>query len=113
MMANWDLDSLWADLPRVKAGTTLVVGAADGMVPPEDAARVAERIAHARIVRLRHLGHLLHEEKPALAADLIRQIAAGGPIHLAPELGRVEEQGGRHDRRHSGRGHAPIKETHG
>jgi magnesium chelatase accessory protein len=55
---------------------TLIVGDKDGMVPPEDATRVQERLPHGRIVMLPGLGHLAHEEEPGLVARLIEEAAA-------------------------------------
>jgi magnesium chelatase accessory protein len=71
MMANWDLVPLLRDLPRLEPRLVLVVGSQDRSVPPAQAERVRARLPAARIVTLRGLGHLAHEEKPAEAAALI------------------------------------------
>jgi magnesium chelatase accessory protein len=75
MMANWDLDPLMRDLPRLKPRLDLIVGQADSAVPPDDADRVAARWPATRITRIPRLGHLAHEEDPATFADLIAGIA--------------------------------------
>jgi len=72
MMANWDLAPLLRDLPKLAAALVLVVGAKDRAVPPAQAERVRARLPAARIVTLPGLGHLAHEEQPAMIADLIR-----------------------------------------
>jgi magnesium chelatase accessory protein len=50
-------------------------------VPPETARQVQAKLPGARIERLRGLGHLAHEENPALVAELIGRLAeeAGFP----------------------------------
>ncbi|MFN3613411.1 MAG: alpha/beta fold hydrolase BchO [Rubrimonas sp.] len=79
MMAEWDLRPLLRDLPRLKPALTLAVGEADRAVPPADADAVARLVPGARVVRLAGLGHLAHEEKPEVAADLARRaLAAAG-----------------------------------
>ncbi|MEQ8659834.1 MAG: alpha/beta fold hydrolase, partial [Gammaproteobacteria bacterium] len=72
MMARWDLAGFAARLERCRAPLTLVVGGADRMVPPGDAARVAARLPHARVTRLDHCGHLAHEEAPQAVAAICR-----------------------------------------
>jgi magnesium chelatase accessory protein len=87
MMARWNLDDL--DLTQLDAPVTLIVGDRDGMVPPEDATRVEARLPHGRVVTLRGLGHLAHEEEPEIVARLIEEVAAmdqrrrGQPMTLA------------------------------
>lgn len=76
MMANWDLQPLLRDLPRLGAPLLLVVGMADRAVPPHQAKQVQDRLPAARILRLPGLGHLAHEEDPARVARLILDEAA-------------------------------------
>ena len=76
MMANWDLPSLWRDLPQLKTPLGLLVGSNDLIVPPLTAARVAAALrAQPRpaVHSLPGLGHLAHEEEPALVAQHILQ----------------------------------------
>ncbi len=75
MMARWDLDSLARDLPRLKLPLTLVTAAGDRAVPPDTAARVKALLPSAEVRTLRSVGHLAHEEKPAMIADLIIELA--------------------------------------
>ena len=75
MMANWDLEPIGADLPRLPVPLVLVVGTSDGSVPPEDAAQVRRRCPSAIVERLRGLGHLAHEEKPDEVTQLVLRYA--------------------------------------
>ncbi|AOF80362.1 alpha/beta hydrolase family protein [Methyloversatilis sp. RAC08] len=68
MMANWDVAPLVRDLPSLRAPLTLVVGKGDETVSPEESRRVHRMIPGSRLVELDGLGHLAHEEAPALAA---------------------------------------------
>jgi magnesium chelatase accessory protein len=81
MMANWDLQPLLRDLPRLDPALILVVGTDDRAVPPAQAERVQARLPGSRIVRLPGLGHLAHEEQPRKVADLL--------IALQAEQGRT------------------------
>jgi magnesium chelatase accessory protein len=72
MMAHWSLNDLLASLPSVPAGTLLITGANDQTVPPDVSERAATRMPDARHISLHDYGHLLHEENPQLAVDMIR-----------------------------------------
>jgi magnesium chelatase accessory protein len=76
MMANWDLDPLMRDLPRLRTPLILVVAERDCTVRPAEAGRVRELVPGAETHHLPDLGHLAHEERPRLLADLIRSVAA-------------------------------------
>ncbi len=76
MMANWDLLRLTEDLPRLKVPLSLVVGANDLTIPPRQASEVMalmtkSSLATATLTRLPGLGHLAHEERPDLIAEVI------------------------------------------
>jgi magnesium chelatase accessory protein len=75
MLANWSLDQLQRDIGRLATPLALIAGAQDKAVPPETARRIQMRLPKARIERLRGLGHLAHEENPALLAALIGRLA--------------------------------------
>jgi magnesium chelatase accessory protein len=64
MMANWELDRLADDLPRLKTPLVLVVGSNDLTIPPEQARRVHKLVRGSEVVALSGLGHLAHEERP-------------------------------------------------
>ncbi|GJD48072.1 4,5:9,10-diseco-3-hydroxy-5,9, 17-trioxoandrosta-1(10),2-diene-4-oate hydrolase [Methylobacterium crusticola] len=91
MMANWNLDALDRDLPRLAVPALLIVGEADRAIAPETARDVARRLPRARVERVGALGHLAHEERPDLVAGLIEREAQGlgvlAPAHLAGEAG--------------------------
>lgn len=77
MMARWELEPLLAAAPALAAPARFFAGLSDGAVPPDGARRLARRIgAHAGLREFPGLGHLMHEEAPALFADAIREAAA-------------------------------------
>ncbi len=74
MMANWDLDALAYALPRLKTPLHLMVGTRDGTVPPAQAERVIARLPAGlphSLLKLEGLGHLAHEEQPAMVAEWV------------------------------------------
>lgn len=75
LMAHWKLRPLLADLGRVTAPATMVLGENDRATPPDEAWAAARRIPGCQQVRLPGLGHLAHEEDPGHTADIIRQAA--------------------------------------
>ena len=75
MMANWDLEALKRDLPRVQVPLLLVHGERDGAIPLSAAREATALIPGATLVPLAGLGHLAHEERPDEVADLIRTFA--------------------------------------
>lgn len=75
MMASWDLDPLLDDLPRLKVPLVLVAATEDRTVPASQAYEVKARLRSARVVRLRRLGHLAHEEDASAVATLVEDAA--------------------------------------
>jgi magnesium chelatase accessory protein len=71
MMANWRLEPLERDLPRLATPLALIVGADDRTIPPADAVRIRALLPAAKLISLPGLGHLAHEEAPAKIAELI------------------------------------------
>jgi magnesium chelatase accessory protein len=71
MMANWDLETLQRDLPRLSPPLLLLTGDADRTIPPSEAARVLAMLPSARQVLLPGLGHLAHEEQPQQVLELL------------------------------------------
>ena len=71
MMANWDLAPLLRDLPRLEQELLLVVGDRDRTIAPAKAERIAAIVPGARIAHLPGLGHLAHEERPDLVAEIV------------------------------------------
>ncbi|WP_295848607.1 alpha/beta fold hydrolase BchO [Tardiphaga sp.] len=76
MMANWQLEPLQRDLPRLKAKLVLVAASGDRTISSDVARRVANLVPGAVIARVASLGHLAHEEQPALIAQMILKHAA-------------------------------------
>ena len=88
MMANWDLPSLNRELGKVPCPVLLIAGALDEMVPSSDARITQGMVPDARVVRLKGLGHLAHEEQPVLVAGLIDDVFHGRELKLDPAKGR-------------------------
>jgi magnesium chelatase accessory protein len=74
MMANWDLEELARDLPRLGDRLVLVAAEGDRAVPVKVARKVAALVPGARVILQPRLGHLSHEEAPAETAALLRGI---------------------------------------
>ena len=88
MMGGWDLDALWPRLPRLPRPFTLLVGEADGTVPPAQARLVAAHCPGTRVVSRAGLGHLAHEEAPAWVADQVQQVwVAAQPLAAVQNVG--------------------------
>ncbi len=75
MMANWDLDRLHRDLPRMTVRTLLIVGGDDRAILPDTAFTLRDRLADARVALVRGLGHLAHEEAPERVAEILLEEA--------------------------------------
>lgn len=75
MMTHWDLDGLARDLPRLPVPLTLVTASTDRAVPPATAAAVRKILPSAAVLALKGVGHLAHEEKPALVAEVLLDAA--------------------------------------
>jgi magnesium chelatase accessory protein len=73
MMAAWDLHWVESDLRRLNSFLYLVKASNDRTIPPVTADRAARLARQSAVISLVGLGHLAHEEKPALAADVISE----------------------------------------
>lgn len=73
MMAEWDLDALRRDLPKLTTPLLLIHGEADTAIAPRYATEAAALVQRGRARLLPNLGHLAHEEKPADVATIIRK----------------------------------------
>jgi magnesium chelatase accessory protein len=71
MMANWDLEPLKRDLPKLAVPVLFVHGNKDAAIPIAKAREAAALVRGARFEMLHGLGHLAHEEAPAVVAVLI------------------------------------------
>lgn len=93
MMAMWNLESLKRDLPRLTVPLELIACGGDAAVPPESAFTVRDIASGAHVSYVRNLGHLAHEESPAIIADLVQAAwrrcqGATRDAGSAPETGR-------------------------
>lgn len=78
MMANWDLPALARDLPRLQTPLCLAVGSKDRTIAPAQAQQVLALLPRHPLTTLTTfagLGHLAHEERPDLAAQLVLRVA--------------------------------------
>jgi magnesium chelatase accessory protein len=75
MMANWNLNPLVADLPKLSAPLTLVAAENDHAVPPRVAHSVKALVPKSRLILLPGLGHLAHEEAPGQTAEIVHHAA--------------------------------------
>ena len=71
MMGVWDVRPLEREMADLKTPLRLVVGANDRMILPGEALRVRRLLPRAEVMQLPGLGHLAHEEQPAMLAQLI------------------------------------------
>lgn len=79
MMAQWTLDRLLADLPKITVPCLFITAAGDRAVPPDVSAKAAARMPSATVAALPTGGHLIHEEMPDQVAALITGfLGAGG-----------------------------------
>jgi magnesium chelatase accessory protein len=71
MMASWDLRDMDDNLVRLKCNVVFVAGDKDKSVSPETADRAAAKCHGSKALHIAQYGHLLHEEAPELAAQII------------------------------------------
>jgi len=71
MMANWDLRTLAAELPRLHVPLQLLAAEGDRTLPPAHARRVGELLPQAGLTLLPGLGHLAHEEDPQRVFEVL------------------------------------------
>ena len=75
LMANWDLNALERALPHIGVPVLLAHGDRDATIPVATSRTVADRLPNGRLLIVPALGHLAHEEAPALHADIITDFA--------------------------------------
>jgi magnesium chelatase accessory protein len=71
MMASWQLETLTERLSSLNTPLLLLAGENDRTISPSQATLVSERVACATAERLPNVGHLAHEENPALLENAI------------------------------------------
>jgi magnesium chelatase accessory protein len=72
MMASWDLRGMDDNFVRLTQDCVFVAGENDKAVPPETADRAAAHCRSAKTMHINGFGHLLHEEHPKMAAEIIK-----------------------------------------
>ncbi|MBJ6122952.1 alpha/beta fold hydrolase BchO [Sphingomonas mollis] len=77
MMADWNLEALRRDLPRLSTPLLLVHGEGDTAIPIATARTAAAMVGDGRVMPLAGLGHLAHEERPGEMAAIIRRFVEG------------------------------------
>jgi magnesium chelatase accessory protein len=77
MMANWNLRDFAAALPGLRTPLRLIAASDDRTVPPAQAVNVAMQVPGARLIGWPGLGHLAHEEQPALLVRALDDVRAG------------------------------------
>ncbi len=82
MMAQWDLAALSRELPKLDVRLILIAAGNDEAVPADWAFEVEKRVGDARVVYLRGVGHLAHEEQPDEVASLIIEEAQRAGVAL-------------------------------
>ena len=80
MMARWKLEPLEAAFPQITVPVTLVYGERDRAMPPQETRAAARALPETEEIMLPALGHLMHEEDPALLVDLILQRLQSAPV---------------------------------
>ncbi len=75
MMANWDLQPLQEAMGEIDTPVVLIATEDDRAIPPSNSMSARDKLANAKIVYLRGLGHLAHEEGPEQIAEIIEQTA--------------------------------------
>jgi magnesium chelatase accessory protein len=81
MMANWDLETLARDLPKMPVPMALIVARGDKAVPPSAAYEIKRRLPKVRVDFVEGVGHLAHEEKPrAMSERIFRLVETAGVI---------------------------------
>jgi magnesium chelatase accessory protein len=76
MMAGWNLSPLVQAFPGIKTPVVLMVAGGDRAVPPDQGRIASDKLPNARVVYLKTLGHLAHEEAPIEVSSRLLEIAA-------------------------------------
>jgi magnesium chelatase accessory protein len=76
MMAGWNLTELVQAFPSITTPVVLIVTGGDRAVPPDQGRIAAEKLPACRVVYIKTLGHLAHEEAPADITAKVMDIAA-------------------------------------
>ena len=86
MMANWDLEALARDLPKLGRRLVLIAAEGDKAVPVKVSRKVAALVPGSRLILQPKLGHLAHEEAPAETAAMLAAIMHDAEMGAATAL---------------------------
>lgn len=75
MMANWDLNQLEAELPKLQSPLHMLMGERDRTIPIARADALAQHAPSIEVEHIPGVGHLAHEEAPDLVFQRIAAIA--------------------------------------
>ncbi len=81
MMANWDLKPLQDAMGEIETPVVLIATEEDHAIPPSNSMRARDKLPNAKVVYLRGLGHLAHEEAPEQIAEIIEETARENGVH--------------------------------
>ena len=93
MMASWDLNTLYRQLPSLSVDTLWVGSEFDRMIPSKDTQTLTKRVPNSRSVIIKSTGHLVHEERPDLIAPIIEAGDTSHLQHAAADSGTTAIQG--------------------
>jgi pimeloyl-ACP methyl ester carboxylesterase len=90
-----DLPALEAQLQRIMAPATIVIGTADSVVSPRSARLLAGQLRAAELIEIEHGRHMLPAQIPERLAELMLAAAAvrgaggaaGAPVGYGPSVG--------------------------
>jgi magnesium chelatase accessory protein len=89
LMGNWDLESFVAQLALLTQPLELLVGGNDKAVPLKDVFEIMQHVKTATLHPMPRLGHLAHEEQPALVGERIIQIISAYGEQSAPKRNAI------------------------
>jgi magnesium chelatase accessory protein len=75
MMANWNLENLGKEFPKLEPELHLIACENDQTISINESRRVHKWMVNSFLHEIPALGHLGHEEEPATFAKLILEIA--------------------------------------
>jgi magnesium chelatase accessory protein len=84
MMAGWELEPLYRDLPKLAVPLVQLTGSADRAIPPHHQREVQRHVPGTTLEAFDGLGHLAHEEDPPRHAAAI--------LALAERVGLADER---------------------
>ncbi|MEM9267324.1 MAG: alpha/beta fold hydrolase BchO [Pseudomonadota bacterium] len=71
MMAQWELEEVLPDLPKLSKPVLFLAGGRDRAVPAATSGALAPKLPQAQLLKWEREGHLMHEEHPERTAEAI------------------------------------------